>query len=944
MALHSLYKINFKTNDNSPTFSTGDYVINYWDDSTSTIKAYKNGSGTPMASGQGLGIAVYRPHRGSLVTNYTALNFPVDEPVYQFCDTTTLVSFEFWSIFPYAQIVEQENHSSCSTNIVCDLNFSGVPSVVNPTTDVSTDGEITVSAISSGSIRYSLTDQLYSAMTNTTGVFTGLTVGTYVVYVRDQYNCSRSISVTLIEDVIYSALYRLEYYDSIGNHSKIEILQKDYSGSVTEVLCGDNPIEITLRGENEGIFTPIISSVAVVNLVSQTNFQFLDLFTQDDREYKVKFYKDDGAGYVEKWVGFITPGLYQEQYVDPTNYYVSAEATDQLSTLKEIPFNDASGNTITGDLKLINIISIILAFTDLQLPIRDCISIYEIDQDNDVTTDSPLDQTYIDAESYINGDDPLSCYDVLSNILLSFGARVFQWEGYWYLIPIDFFTGTINYRTYDIAGNYVTFGSFNPLVDIKNSTETDRAMWSQRSQVLEVRPAVGKSTITYDLKKVNFGVLNGGFENYSFDLEPARTGRDPFRLIEKITAYDGWSLVLNGNTGSLPFKYSSFGNNSPSGASLYSDSNNSTYGSDAFLQSGESQIVFTSSDWIRVSFDFFAEGRGLLPKYLKFKFSFKLEDYYLQGDGSWTTDADYEWVEVVLQESDLNNWKTLEIKTTCPDVVGEVTSSYRWKLMHGAFNVTAWKFTSSANLQALATTTLQTGYITWVILSGAVGQIQRYYRLDASTDSTSDPDRLRPSDYHGTTNKVVWNLIDSREVDTASYGYARHFDNVTVEVLPQGNVAPEEVVVEIINSTRIKEVYETTLYNGDIVSTDLVNAENIYYNYYKYSDGTPTAWWFRYGVDESEQLLALLCKRVIEQHDAPKFKLTGILKTDVFFGFINSFLEESSSKYFIPMSMSIDDRHNFYSVELQEVGELTADGVGGVGEFSSLEFDNSFNI
>jgi len=44
------------------------------------------------------------------------------------------------------------------------------------------------------------------------------------------------------------------------------------------------------------------------------------------------------------------------------------------------------------------------------------------------------------------------------------------------------------------------------------------------------------------------------------------------------------------------------------------------------------------------------------------------------------------------------------------------------------------------------------------------------------------------------------------------------------------------------------------------------------------------------------------------------------------------------------MAMTIDDRHNMYSVELQEVGELNSDGVSGVGEFGNLEFNNSFDI
>ena len=91
-------------------------------------------------------------------------------------------------------------------------------------------------------------------------------------------------------------------------------------------------------------------------------------------------------------------------------------------------------------------------------------------------------------------------------------------------------------------------------------------------------------------------------------------------------------------------------------------------------------------------------------------------------------------------------------------------------------------------------------------------------------------------------------------------------------------------------------------------------------------------------------ILELLAHRIIEQHNAPKFKITGDLKTDTFFGFFNSFYEDSSEKNFIQMAMSLNDKQCISSVELQEVGVLTSSGSDGAGEFSELEFDNAFDI
>lgn len=1109
MAQNSLYKIVFKNSSNSG-FVAGDIVITYWDDVKLEIVAQKNGS--PLASGVTLGLAQFTPHRGSLTINYTVTNEPIEGPVYQNCQGTTLLQFVFQSEFPYSKLVSTENSASCVTNIVCDLMYIGAPVIVKPTTETSLDGEITVTAEgSNGAVRYSLQDDLFSVMTNTTGAFTGLSKGAYIVYARDQYNCLKSISVLLDPEVNYGELYRIEYDDQNGDVSRVSIYERDFTGLVTEVKGNDHPLVLSLRGENAELFTSVISGNATIGLVSETNFQFLDLFTQDDRKYRVIFTKDTGSGFEERWRGYIKPGLYQEQYYTETNYYVQAEATDQLENLKILPFQDSSGNNITGDLALIKIIAVILSYTDLDLPIRSCITQYEIDMEQEFDND-PLEQTFIDAQTYIDSDKPFSCYEVLSNILLSFGARIFQWEGYWYLVPADFFTQEITYREFDVNGDYVTSGYFNPLIDIKPPIETNRACWANVTQNLEVRPALGKVLINYKLKKVDFGILNGGFESFRTELSRANTGRDPFRLIPKIVEYDNWTLNLNGNIANLPFTYSAFGNGGGRSGAIESQGNNSIYATDAYLQSIPSDIIFSQSDWIRIKFDFFPFGNGTLPKFIKFKFSFKLENYYLQGDGSWSTDTDFQWIEVNVGESDFNNWKTLEIKTACPEVSGEVTSTYVFRLMHGGFNIPTWYFTSSSDLQDLPTIGLATGYITWVLTAGVVGQIQRWYRLEASTAATSDPDALRPDDYDGSTNKVVWKLVDAQEVDTGGgVAFVRNFDNVTVEILPQGDESPSEEVIENINNTRIKENLEFDIHNGD-APNDITNAKFTYINYYKYSDGTPMAWWFRRGlqftnhefnqvgnplaswtnfqdggtlepffgneysltdqvcadstgtgsgnslehsaivyqpmpnssagwpigsytidvrgknqstgaatnrvgvmygsndgatwtslsaifddiwpvdatphtrratfttsqewaylgfqaqrsgapgspikftlefinivaspntVNESDSILKILAKRIIGQHNKPKFKLTGDLKTDVFFGFKNSFLEESSGKHFIPMGMSIDDVNNMYSVELNEVVRLLATGEEGVGQFNPLQFSNAFNI
>lgn len=965
MALNSLYRITFKNSANSG-FVSGDKVITYWDDVSEEIVAYKNGS--PLSSGVGLGLAQVRPPRQSVVTNYVVTNEPADS-VYQVCSGTTLLSFKFVTIFPYTAVVEQPNSASCVTGIVCDLQFIGPPVIVHPSSESATDGSITVVASgSNGTTKYSLEDDLYSVMTNNTGVFTGLGEGSYIVYARDQYNCSKSIIVILEASDVYGVFYRLEYTDIQGVDTRIDILQRDYSGGIIEIIGSDNPITLNLRGEGQDLFSSILASEAEVGLTSTVNFQFLDLFTQDDRKYKVIYYKDE-SGFHEYWRGFVTPGLYTEQYVDEVNYYVSVGVTDQLQNLKDTPFTDSSGNQITGDVSLIKIIALILANTDLDLSIRSCVSIFDIDMDQDAS-DDPLAQTYIDARTYSkSATEPFNCLEVLNNILFAFGARIFQWKEYWYIIPVDFYyndltSNSITYREFDSAGDYVSNGSFVSTIDIDLPTTSSRACWVNRSQTLEVRPAYGTAEVTHNLQKTDFGVKNGGFESFSTALENPNgvNGLNPRGGPKtRITSYDNWTLNLNGNTAGLPFVFGAYGNREEKpnkqyysqenlySGSMISNSDNTNYASDAYLQSTPQEVVFSESDWVRIKFDFLPlaipnGNTDMTPPFVKFRFSFKMEDYYIRSDGGWTTDPNYEWVEVNVDRGNFGSWKTLEIKAQCPPVTGEVASTYYFKLMHGSNSGNTWAFTSSSDLQDLPTVDMSVGAINFVVVPDAVGSIYRYYRLEASTASTSDPDRLRPDDYHGTTNKVVW--IKFEEYTTGSDGQkavrVRNFDNVTVEILPQGDVPPDDHVYTIVNIERIKDNYSTSIFNGD-APVDISNAKNTYFNYFKYSDGTPTSSWNRVGVSEGLTILDLLSTRIIEQHSSPLFKLSGDLYADIFFGFFNSFHEQSTGKYYIPMGMSIEDKRRMYAVELQQVVSLTGTGSGD-GQFNPEQFNSEFDI
>lgn len=985
--LRPLFEITIWTNSITG-YSNGDIVINYWDEDTSDFIVKKNG--TTVTSGAD----ITEPYSNNLYT----VKIPNNTTVYQFCSGGDLNYFEFNQSFPYAVRKIEVNSTLCSTNVVCDVNFEGVAEIVKPSTATATDGQITVTATTSnGTVKYSLTDEDYSVMTNTTGVFTGLGIGTYVVYAKDDYNCLDSIIVILDADVTYGPLYRLEYDCLNGDVSVIDIEERDYAGAVTEVIGTGNPFVVRLRGENSELFTPILATEATVGLTSETNFQFLNLFTQDDRKYRV-IAKKNGT---EFWRGFITPGLYTEQYYTKTNYYVQADCTDQIVTLKDLDFLDKDGNKIKGVNSLIKIISFILSRTDLDLPIRSCVGVFEVDMAT-TAADDPLAQTHIDTESYYDSKgEPMNCYEVLESIIQSFGSRIFQWGGYWYIIPVDFYTDTISYRQFDTNGDYVSNGTFDPIFDIKTSADTLRAVWANRTQTLEVRGAYGQCDVTHNLVKIPQSVPNGNFDDVDIETEEIKVGppKDPKPSIFKdyIVQYNDWSLILNNNNASFVTTNKATGNIEANKVDtlqqnyagvIFSNSNNETKHEDAFFVSKPQAISYIRGDAVNFKFDFFTETNGVeenfLPPVVKFKWRVKLGTYYLQADGSWSTDTGKQWIEVIVGRDNFENWQTIEIKTSVPDL-DTTNTTFQISLMHGSFlgggfsnglEGGTWEYNGNAvtrndALKAITTTDKPLGYVVWInSTTNGTNTVTDFYKL-VKGKVTSDSNKINslsgyspgyvyglivPTDYHATTNKVNWKQFEFRGYD-ASGSYVpdyqfndgtpkvavRRFDNVTFELLPNNNIPPESFIYRNVNDSRIKDINNIEILNGD-VPDGISNAVNLYINWYRYSDGTPTVYWGRTGVSESEPILQLLSKRIIELHNLPKFKLTGTLKTDTFFGFNASLYEEHSQKYFIPMSMVINDKDNLYDVELQEVSVLTTTGIEDIGEFNSQAFTNAFNI
>lgn len=290
--LNLLVRYRIVTNRGSGIIS-GHYIEVYWDDDNSVVVVYdyddaSDTTPTTLTSGPDLG-AINIDHEPVTQVN------PIP---YSFCDSLDLQSFVTKSTFPYVNKISSPNHFAC-TSSVCDLQINDNPSIQPATDFVTPNGSIQGSATSSNPpIKYDLNPNFdYDNQGFPTFEFYDLFPGDYTITAKDALGCIDQITVTVPVPDFYGVLYRLEYSDINNTPTRIDILERGYSGEIIPVCGGsDDPFVLKYNGDGEiNKFTPIIPSQATLTLLSRTNFYFSALRSQDERKYQMRYYKDYGS-------------------------------------------------------------------------------------------------------------------------------------------------------------------------------------------------------------------------------------------------------------------------------------------------------------------------------------------------------------------------------------------------------------------------------------------------------------------------------------------------------------------------------------------------------------------------------------------------------------------------------------------------------------------------
>ena len=956
-----LANITLITTDNFSAFNTGDRIISYWDDVGVSVvnKREDNPGGALTLITSGPVLPTLNINQITDIVNIPLWFFGVPyvgstyRSGYQFCDSTNLEQFYFGpnglvapNYYPYVFQYETVDAIECAiTPIVCDVHFTALPVITGASNSYASDGTVQLVATGShGGCRYgtdppTTTAGQFSNLVNTIGLFTGLAAGTYTFYAVDQYNCYAAITVIIpaLDATGYSAKYRLRYYDVMSREqSIIDIQERQYSGDPIDVDGTGEPLVISkYNGELNNKFDVIRPTYATFSLNSQRHFQFIGLFSQDERAYKLSFTHSTSS-----WKGFIQPSVYSEQYSPTTNYPVNVKFGDGLASMADYEFTDDSGNAVITNQSVISLLSIILKKTGLDLDIVSCVNMY-CDGMYSGASGDPLAQAYIEGLTFYDDEGVgLQCDVVLQEILKPFGAEIIQKDSAWNIIPVDSQITPYAYRRFNYAGVYQSNGTINPIKEIKNPSHTfTDVLFADSDHNLEIVPAYGQVNIEHTLKtRTSLFPLSlstgwqansygsAGYASLFTKPDSRNNGMDFFNLTNDKMTFVSPFFDLTTFNDSLKISFSYL-------------MKMQTYASftDPFTSTTYNGLNVPDPPWIKI-------GWKLLLQYSSI-------DYYYHESIGWNrldviatsvssvaipTSHPTSKSLTITTGLTLNPGKTLKIQNDSTHYFRATVTSYNattgalvvdsyanvgtgtftaWDIYAAgegfdtnyifateynrdfqnvektldlpAFNASTevsiqlqftiygtlfQDFSSLTDLRAIPTAIYPEGFQI-VGEDPANSYYLRWYKLRAGTDADNGTSIIRGNDYNGTSNAVVWDSDGNDRFNYVNVTNAVKFQDVIVKVLPNKQAPPEKETLTYNNDVNFKEKLDYVISVGDLPTT-LVNKE-IYLGVLRLSDGTPTTNWTRVDNSDNGSIQELLLNALNNQYRIPTWRLSG---------------------------------------------------------------------
>jgi len=324
----------------------------------------------------------------------------------------------------------------------------------------------------------------------------------------------------------YGEKYKMEFESWDGVSWVISILKLNYAGSSNDINAGREPFKITWGGKDD-YFKPLHGSECLLTLMSESDYNFIDLHTNDGRGVKVVITRA-GSTY---WSGFVLPEKFSEPLVPPP-YPVVIRCSDQLGTLDNYDYAIRSDQVINripyfGEATMMACISEALQRTGLELNIHSANNLFETNMDK-ADTDDPFAQAIINQNrwlgenlQYINSEtglyEPTDCKTVIHDILSVFGARIFQRDGVWWITRIKEQEAAMDYRVFTYLGVYSSNSSINPILTLTDASTDPASVYINHSSSFDTIDSYKQLNIVQEYDKKTNMIIGGQFQSWEVD-------------------------------------------------------------------------------------------------------------------------------------------------------------------------------------------------------------------------------------------------------------------------------------------------------------------------------------------------------------------------------------------------------------------------------------------
>lgn len=314
----------------------------------------------------------------------------------------------------------------------------------------------------------------------------------------------------------YEIKYKITSATKGDTEAKVYLYEDGYSGSIIEYPSIGIQLQYIPRSDD--IFEPVyVSQLNLAIDVTDNVENMPDFTTLNDRKYFVRLFIDD----VVQWQGWALSDNVQFSF-STGRKELAFNAIDGLGMLERIPYPLPANYTYTSRTQLITFLK--NALLKLQYPLTykivSGISFFADGMSNRTTAaiNDPLIQTYVNYATFVNdNEEPTNCLDVITQIARGFGARLFQANGNFFIVPLTELAQNSYYSTvYSSSGTAESAVTQTLTGNIEGFTDNTSGLYFvDNSQFKIIRKGFNKIRFSKDVDFPKNYVTNWDLKNYT---------------------------------------------------------------------------------------------------------------------------------------------------------------------------------------------------------------------------------------------------------------------------------------------------------------------------------------------------------------------------------------------------------------------------------------------